>query len=46
MADKDEINLTRTEARSGSSNHVTRYVLPISMALVVILFAVILLFWW
>jgi hypothetical protein len=38
MADKDEIHLTRTEARGGSSNHVTRYVLPISLGLVVIIF--------
>ncbi|MDO6413839.1 hypothetical protein Q4F19_05555 [Sphingomonas sp. BIUV-7] len=46
MADKDDIHLTRTEARGGSSNHVTRYVLPISLALVIILFVVILRIWW
>ena len=45
MADDDNVNLTRTEARGGSSNHVTRYVLPISLALVVILFVVILVIW-
>ncbi|WP_294394857.1 hypothetical protein [uncultured Sphingomonas sp.] len=44
MAD-DEPQLSRTEARAGSSTHVTRYVLPISLALVVILFAVILFIW-
>ncbi|WP_404710105.1 hypothetical protein [Sphingomonas sp. MMS24-J13] len=44
MADEDT-HLTRTEARAGQSNHVTRYVLPISLALVVILFVVILLVW-
>jgi hypothetical protein len=42
MADNEQINLTRTEARAGSSNHVTRYVLPISLALVIILFLVVL----
>jgi len=42
MADNEQIHLTRTEARAGSSNHVTRYVLPISLALVVILFLVVL----
>ena len=45
MADDKDIHLTRTEARSGSSNHVTRYVLPISLALVVVLFMVILYVW-
>ena len=46
MAENDPIHLTRTDARSGSSNHVTRYVLPISLALVVILFAIIVSIWW
>jgi hypothetical protein len=46
MADNDPVHLTRTDARSGSSNHVTRYVLPISLALVIILFAVVLWMWW
>jgi hypothetical protein len=46
MADDEKIHLTRTEARGGSSNHVTRYVLPISLALVIILFVVILRVWW
>jgi hypothetical protein len=45
MADDEQIHLTRTEARAGSSNHVTRYVLPISLALVIILFVVILRIW-
>lgn len=45
MADQDNVHLTRTEARGGSSNHVTRYVLPISLALVVILFIVLLMVW-
>ena len=38
MADNEDTHLTRTEARGGSSNHVTRYVLPISLVLVVIIF--------
>ena len=41
MAD-DQPHLSRTEARGGSSNHVTRYVLPISLALIVILFVILL----
>ena len=41
----DETHLTRTEARGGSSNHVTRYVLPISLIAVVVIFAAILLIW-
>jgi hypothetical protein len=44
MADEHD-RLSRTEARGGSSNHVTRYVLPISLALVVILFLLILFLW-
>lgn len=35
-------HLSRTEARSGASTHVTRYVLGISLILVVIAFAVVL----
>ena len=46
MADDQETHLTRTEARGGSSNHVTRYVLPISLGLVVIIFLVILALRW
>lgn len=46
MADNDPVHLSRTDARAGSSNHVTRYVLPISLALVVILFAVVVSIWW
>jgi hypothetical protein len=41
----EETHLTRTEARAGSSNHVTRYVLPISLALVIVLFLIILYIW-
>jgi hypothetical protein len=41
----EEIHRTRTEARAGSSNHMTRYILPVSLALVVILFVVIVALW-
>jgi hypothetical protein len=41
MAD-DETHLSRTEARAGSSNHMTRYILPISLILVIVLFVLIL----
>jgi len=46
MADNDPVHLSRTDARGGSSNHVTRYVLPISLGLVVILFAIVVSIWW
>ena len=45
MADEPETQLTRTEARGGSSNHVTRYVLPISLALIVVIFLALLIIW-
>ncbi|BAI95957.1 hypothetical protein Sj15T_02910 [Sphingobium sp. TA15] len=35
-------HVSRQEARSGASTHVTRYVLSISLALVVIAFAILL----
>jgi hypothetical protein len=42
---EEETHLTGTEARAGSSNHMTRYILPVSLALVVILFVAILWLW-
>ena len=42
---EEESHITRTEARAGSSNHMPRYILPASMALVVILFVVIVWLW-
>ena len=42
---EEETHLTSTQARAGSSNHMLRYILPVSLALVVILFAVIVLLW-
>ena len=44
MAD-DPIHVTKTEARGGSTPGVGRYVLGISLALVVVVFAVVLLIW-
>jgi hypothetical protein len=41
MADHPE-HVTTTEARAGSTPHVTRYVLVIGTGLVVVLFAIIL----
>jgi hypothetical protein len=39
----DEVHVTHTEARSGSTPHVVRYILAISLVLVVIAFTVIVL---
>ena len=44
MAD-EPTHLRKTEARAGSTPGVTRYVLSISLALVVILFAILLFVW-
>ena len=38
-------HVTKTEARAGTTPHMTRYILPISLGLVVIIFALILLVW-
>jgi hypothetical protein len=40
-----EIHLNKTEARAASTPHVTRYVLAISGALIIILFIALVLFW-
>lgn len=42
MAEPTE-HVTTTEARAGSTPHMTRYVLGIGLALVIVIFAVILL---
>lgn len=40
MADPDDqVQLSGTDARSGASTHVTRYVLGISMVLIIVIFA-------
>ena len=41
MNDQEPIHETKTEARAGDSNPVNRYVMAISLVLVVVLFAVI-----
>ena len=43
MPDPGTEHVTTTEARAGATPHMTRYVLSIGLALVVVLFAVILL---
>ncbi|GGB36819.1 hypothetical protein GCM10011380_27780 [Sphingomonas metalli] len=41
MADNDEgVHISGQEARAGSTPHMTRYILPISLALIIIIFAV------
>ena len=40
--DDDTEHLTKTEARAGTTPHVTRYVLGIGLVLVIVIFAVIL----
>jgi hypothetical protein len=44
MADDDKIEISKTDARAGSTPHVTRYVLGISLAAIVVIFAVLLIF--
>ncbi|HJO66740.1 hypothetical protein [Sphingomonas sanguinis] len=40
MADPDEpIHVSKEDVRAGSTPHVTRYVLPISLVLVIVIFA-------
>ena len=41
----DQPHVTKTEARAGTTPHMTRYILPISLGLVVIIFALLLLVW-
>ena len=43
--DEREQHIGKTEARAGTTPHMTRYILPISTLLVVILFALIVFFW-
>ena len=42
MADQHEEHVTTTEARAGSTPHMTRYVLSIGLVLVIVFFAIIL----
>ena len=41
----DETHVTKTEARAGTTPHMTRYILPISTGLVIIIFALLLFLW-
>ncbi len=43
--DEGETHISTTEARAGTTPHMTRYILPISLGLVLVIFAVILLAW-
>jgi hypothetical protein len=43
MSDERPEQVTTTEARAGSTPHMTRYVLTIGLLLVVVLFAIIVL---
>ncbi len=43
--DEGEQHIGKTEARAGTTPHMTRYILPISVILVVILFALIIFLW-
>jgi hypothetical protein len=43
--DDREVHVSSTEARQGTTPHMTRYILPISLGLVVILFALLLFVW-
>ena len=44
MAD-GEPHIDATRARAGQSNHMVRVILPVSLGLVVVLFAILLLVW-
>jgi hypothetical protein len=41
----DRPHVTKTEARAGTTPHMTRYILPISLGLVVVIFLLLLLVW-
>jgi len=43
--DDKEIHVGAEKARAGATPHVTRYVLSISLVLIVVLFAALLLIW-
>jgi hypothetical protein len=43
--DEGNQHIDTTRARAGATPHMTRYILPISVGLVVIAFAILLLFW-
>jgi hypothetical protein len=41
----EEGNLNKTRVRGGTTPHMTRYILPISLGLVIVAFLLILLLW-
>jgi hypothetical protein len=43
--EEGEVHVRTEEARAGATPHVTRYVLSISLVLIVLLFAALLLIW-
>jgi hypothetical protein len=43
--DDPERHIGKTEARGGTTPHMTRYILPVSLGMVVLLFALILFVW-
>ncbi|HEV2748382.1 MAG TPA: hypothetical protein VGW34_13925 [Allosphingosinicella sp.] len=43
--DESERHIGKTEARAGTTPHMTRYILSVSIILVVVLFALILFVW-
>jgi hypothetical protein len=43
--DEGNPHIDTTRARQGATPHMTRYILPISLGLVVIIFVLLLLFW-
>ena len=42
MSDQQQEHVTTTEARAGSTPHMTRYVLGVGLLLVIVIFAIIL----
>jgi len=43
--DQQEQHISTTEARAGTTPHMTRYVLGVGLTLIVLLFALLLLVW-
>lgn len=43
--EQGETHISTTDARAGSTPHIVRYVLSISLVLIVVLFAALLLLW-
>jgi hypothetical protein len=43
--DEGEQHINTTRARAGTTPHMTRYILPISLGLVIVAFVLLLLFW-